>query len=64
MNLENMYTGSSFKCDSSHKYQFIKCIVGEYIVMRAMQLSKQFTLENYGNIVRQHLNRLTINKGQ
>lgn len=64
MNLETLFTGSSFSCDASHKYQFIKCIVGEYILMRATQLSKQFTLEKYGSIVRQHLNRMIINKGQ
>lgn len=64
MNMETLFSQSSFSCDVSHKYQFIKCIVGEYIFMRATQLSKQFTLEKYDTIVRQQYNRLVILKGQ
>lgn len=28
---------SKFECDSDHKYQFIKCIVGQYIDTRAIR---------------------------
>lgn len=43
MNFSKIYPNSEFECDSNHKYQFMKCIVGQYISMRATQLAKQTT---------------------
>lgn len=64
LNFDLLYTKSSFNCDHNHKYQFIKCIVGQYISMRARQLAKEITLERQGKLVRQKLNHLINFKGQ
>lgn len=67
LNFDELFSNSAFDCGGhgrDHKYQFIKCIVGEYISLRATQLSKDVTLEQYKEIFRRRLNRLIINSGQ
>lgn len=64
MNLDAMYPSSKFNCDLNHKYQFIKCVVGQYICTRASQISKQFTLKRQDKIIRQQFNHLVLYKGQ
>lgn len=64
MDLNSLFSMSKFDCDINHKYQFIKCIVGQYVTIRANQISKQITLERHDKLVRQRLNRLTNIKGQ
>lgn len=64
MNFDTLFPKSKFQCDPCHKYQFIKCIVGQYISTRANQVSRQITMDNQINLVRQQWNRLTNFKGQ
>lgn len=64
MDLTNLYPESEFICDVSHKYQFIKCIVGQYFNVRASQIARQITLENQGDLVRQQWNRLVNFRSQ
>lgn len=64
MNFSSLFPKSAFSCDSSHKYQFLKCIVGQYIATRAKHISKQFTFERQDKMVRQQYNRLVNFKGQ
>lgn len=64
MNLNGMYSSSDFSCDPCHKYQFIKCVVGQYISIRASQVAQQVTLKRYDKMVRQKYNHLIINCGQ
>lgn len=64
MNFDKLYPNSAFKCDYNHKYQFIKCVVGQYTTMRATQIARQKTLERHDKMVRQQYNRLVNFKGQ
>lgn len=71
LNFEALYKNSKFDCDVNHKYQLIKCIVGQYITRRANIISKELTFDLYenpkntGNIFRrQRLNRLILFNGQ
>lgn len=65
-----LYTNSKFDCDISHKYQLIKCIVGQYVTRRANHVSRELTFDLYENgnteniFYRQRLNRLVLAKGQ
>lgn len=62
MNLNELYSESKFDCDACHKYQFIKCVVGQYISTRASQAAKKLTLMRYDKMVRQEFNHLAINR--
>lgn len=42
-----LYVNSKFECDINHKYQFIKCVVGQYISIRAAQFSQDITLQQH-----------------
>lgn len=64
MNFDTIYPKSKFECDRTHKYQFIKCVVGQYITIRANQISKQITLDRQDRIIRQQYRRLVNFKGQ
>lgn len=64
LNLDLVYPNSEFHCDKSHKYQFIKCVIGQYVSMRAAQIAKQITLERQDKLIRQQYNQLTNAKGQ
>lgn len=64
MNFDVLYPNSKFECDYNHKYQFVKCIVGQYIGTRATQIARQITLERQGDLVRQQCNRLVNFRGQ
>lgn len=64
MNFEQLYAQSEFECSDTHKYQFIKCIVGLYLSIRGNYNSKQITLARYDKIIRHKYNRLVINSGQ
>lgn len=64
MNLDALFPISKFNCDFNHKYQFIKCIVGQYITIRANQISKEITLGNQTELIRTKYNRLVNTKGQ
>lgn len=64
LDFNTLFPNSKFECDPAHKYQFVKCIVGQYISMRANQVSRQITFDNQEKLVRQQLNRLVNFKGQ
>lgn len=64
LDFSKLFSKSKFECDISHKYQFIKCIIGQYVAIRAHQISKQFTLERRETIIRQQYHRLTNFMGQ
>lgn len=64
LDLESLFPNSKFECDPNHKYQFIKCIVGEFIAMWATHLSNYVTLEQHDQLLRQGLNRTILFKGQ
>lgn len=64
MNFNSLYTKSKFDCDINHKYQLIKCMVGQYVAIRAAQVSRDITLDQYNLISRHHFNRLVITDGQ
>lgn len=64
MNFSTLFPKSKFECDASHKYHFIKCIVGQYTATRATQIARQKTLELQETLVRQQYNRLVNAKGQ
>lgn len=59
-----LYKRSSFDCDINHKYQFVKCIVKEYVDKKLAYISKQITLDQYDKIVRQQFNKLVLSAGQ
>lgn len=63
MDFRTLFPNSKFECDAAHKYQFIKCIVGQYINTRANQVSRQITLERQEKLMRQQCNRLVNIKG-
>lgn len=64
MNFTQLFPKSAFECDSNHKYQFLKCIVGQYIAARAKHISKQFTFDRQEKIIRQQYNHIVNFKGQ
>lgn len=64
MNLDSLFPASKFECGQNHRYQFVKCIVGQYISIRANQVAKQITLESHTKLLRQRLNQLTNMQGQ
>lgn len=64
MDFSKIYSNSNFLCDPHHKYQFIKCIVGQYIGRRASTVSRDITFDCYNKIFRQHLNHLVVLSGQ
>lgn len=64
MNLNELYENSKFECDIQHKYQFIKCIVLEYISHRATAVSREITYDQYKKVFRQHFTHLITNTGQ
>lgn len=64
IDLNALFPRSMFKCDIGHKYQFIKCIVERYLSIRATQVSKDITYDQYKHIFRQQLRHLVINSGQ
>lgn len=64
MNLNELYKNSKFECDIEHKYQFINCIVLEYILRRATTVSKELTYDLYKTVFRQHFTHLITNAGQ
>lgn len=64
MDLDRLYPESKFECEPTHKYQFLKCIVSQYISKRALQIAKQTTLERQGALIREQCTRLVNFKGQ
>lgn len=64
MDFNSLYKESKFDCDINHKYQLIKCVVGQYIAIRATQVSRNITLDQYDLLSRHHLNRQVIIDGQ
>lgn len=64
MNMDKLYSNSKFNCDPTHKYQFIKFIVSQYIRKRAAQVSRQSTLERQGPLIREQYKRLVNFSGQ
>lgn len=64
MNFDLLYSNSKFECNLNHKYQFIKCIVGQYISIRANQIAKQATLAPMNSLIRQQYNHLVLFSGQ
>lgn len=64
MNFDLIYPNSKFQCDYSHKYQFIKCVVGQYMTLRANQISKQITLQRQESLIRQQYTHLVNFRGQ
>lgn len=64
MNFDDLYSNSKFECSHTHKYQFIKCIVGLFISIRARHIAKQLTLGRHEKILRQQCNHLVLNRGQ
>lgn len=63
LDFNTLYGNSKFECDINYKYQFIKCIVGQYIAVRAAQVSRDITLDQYNLISRQHFNRMILRDG-
>lgn len=63
MNFDSLFPQSTFECDLNHKYAFIKCMVGQYISIRANQVAKQITLDHYPKLIRQKFNRLINFRG-
>lgn len=64
MDMDRLYPNSNFQCDPTHKYQFIKCIVGQYIAKRALQIAKQTTLARQDKLIREQCTRLVNFRGQ
>lgn len=64
MDMHKLFSNSGFRCDPTHKYQFIKCIVSQYIKKRATQISHQFTLERQGPLIREQYKRIVNFRGQ
>lgn len=64
LDFDTLFVNSSFSCDSLHKYQLIKCIVGQYIGQRAANVSKDITLDRFDSIFRQKLNHMVTFSGQ
>lgn len=64
INFANVFPNSSFNCDMNHKYAFIKCIVEQYIAIKAAYISKKITLDHQKKICRNQLHKLTLHRGQ
>lgn len=64
IDFSNLYTNSTFDCDINHKYAFVKCIVEQYVAIKAAYISKQITLDQYKVICRHQLTKLIIHRGQ
>lgn len=64
MDLESLYSSSKFECDINHKYQFIKCVVGQYISKRAAHVSQDITYDQYDTINRHYFMRKIIEGGK
>lgn len=65
LNFGNLFKKSEFACDIHHKYQVIKCIVGQYITRRATHTSREITFDEYNNqFHRQRLSRFILFSGQ
>lgn len=64
MNFNTLYTNSKFECSHEHKYQFIKCIVGQYVSKRANQIAKQITYDQQDGLIRQQYNHSVNFRGQ
>lgn len=64
MEFSKLYPNSRFECDISHKYQFIKCIVGQYLIRKATDIAKELTYDQYEKMFRQRLSRLILFSGQ
>lgn len=64
MEFDALFSKSIFACDINHKYQFIKCIVQRYLSIRATQVSRDITYDQYKHIFRQQLRHLVIDSGQ
>lgn len=63
MDMNKLYANSTFSCDPTHKYQFIKCIVSQYINKRASQISRRLTLERQKVLIREQYKRIVNFKG-
>lgn len=64
IDIDSIYKSSNFACSIDHKYQFLKCIVCEYMSIKCTFISKSITLEQHEKIFRQHLNRMILFSGQ
>lgn len=64
MDMDRLYSKSTFDCDPTHKYQFIKFIVSQYIKKKAAQISHRLTLERQGPLIREQYKRLVNFQGQ
>lgn len=64
LDISKLYPKTAFRCNPSHKYQFIKYIITKYITERARQIARKNTLERQGILVREQLKRLVNFKGQ
>lgn len=64
MDLNGLFPDSKFECDATHRYHFIKCIVGAYISQRATDVSKEITHSQHDQMFRQQLNHMIPFKGQ
>lgn len=64
LDLGKLYPKTPFRCNPTHKYQFIKYIITKYITIRAGQISKKITLERQGALIREQYKRLVNFKGQ
>lgn len=63
MNLNALFCKSKFECEQTHKYDIIKCIVGEYVAIKASQLCREITHDGQPTLMRQYLNRLITFNG-
>lgn len=64
LDFSNLYSDSKFECDFNHKYVFVKCVVEQYVAIKAAYISKRITLDQYKIICRQQLTKLILHRGQ
>lgn len=64
IDINSIFKKLNFACSIDHKYQFLKCIVCEYMSIKCAFISKNITLEQHEKIFRQHLNRMILFSGQ
>lgn len=64
LDFSTLFVNSFSNCDINHKYSFIKCMVMQYVAIKAAYICREITFEQYEKIFRHQLNKLVLFKGQ
>lgn len=57
INFDQVFTQSDFRNHEQHKFHLVRCVVQEYIRIKTLQISKQFSLSQYDKLLRTKLTK-------